>query len=243
MKNHIRNSKNGYLQGLVFIANLCLKEFRYLVSRRRASQFCRYHNIHLLKKYKTSDTLFILGSGSSISAYTQAQFNHIANHDSVGFNFWLLHEFVPTFYTAEFIPKSSRSEALWYNLDRRKEDYKNTHIIYKYSQAFKDQISLMPRGLKRKYLTSQLNIPGMSGRSIQRWFTVLDALGFFSPNSRSQCMLYRQASLSWFLSLALRLEYQNVVLCGVDLNSTDYFFDLHKETFHVFPYLFLALNF
>lgn len=39
--------------------------------------------------------LFILGSGSSINGLTAAQFEHIRAHQSIGINFWYLHDFVP----------------------------------------------------------------------------------------------------------------------------------------------------
>lgn len=229
MINHIRQSKNGYLQGLIFMANLCLKECRYRGAQKLASQSLNFNKIHHLKKHKSSDTLFILGSGGSITTYTSSQFDQIGIHDSIGFNFWILHRFVPTFFTAEFKPKSSRSEALWENLDLRSNDYKKTHIIFKYSNAFIEQISSMPQTIELKYLTSQLSMPGMSSPALRRWFTVLDSLGYFSQNNKSQCMLYRQASLSWLLTFAIRLGYRNIVLCGVDLNNTDYFYDIDNS--------------
>jgi hypothetical protein len=136
---------------------------------------------------------------------------------------------VPTFFTAEFKPNSNRSEALWKNLDRRSNDYKKTHIIFKYSNAFIEQISSMPQTIQLKYLTSQLSIPGMSSPALRRWFKVLDFLGYFSRKNKSQCMLYRQASLSWLITFAVRLGYRNIVLCGVDLNSSDYFYDLDSD--------------
>jgi hypothetical protein len=69
----------------------------------------------------------------------------------------------------------------------------------------------------------------MSSPALRRWFTVLDSIGYFSQKNKSQCMLYRQASLSWLVSFALRLGYRNIVLCGVDLNSTDYFYDIDSS--------------
>ena len=51
-----------------------------------------------LTAYKRSDTLFVLGSGPSINRIPQERWRAIAAHDSVGFNFWPYHPFVPTFY-------------------------------------------------------------------------------------------------------------------------------------------------
>ena len=48
--------------------------------------------------FKTSDTLFILGSGPSISLITDYQWDFISLHNSAAFNRWFYHPFVPDFY-------------------------------------------------------------------------------------------------------------------------------------------------
>jgi hypothetical protein len=50
------------------------------------------------KYKKTSDTLYILGSGPSINHLSSKCFSLIKEADSIGFNFWFAHEFVPSFY-------------------------------------------------------------------------------------------------------------------------------------------------
>lgn len=52
-----------------------------------------------ITRLRTSEKLFILGSGLSINEIVD--WAHIAAHDSVGFNFWLIHDFVPDFYFIE----------------------------------------------------------------------------------------------------------------------------------------------
>src|SRR5271155_5733125 len=52
---------------------------------------------------KRSDTLFILASGSSINKISPARWDMIAQHDSIGFNFWPIHPFVPNMYFVETI--------------------------------------------------------------------------------------------------------------------------------------------
>ena len=39
-------------------------------------------------KHKTSDTIFILGSGPSINLITDDQWDHISSCNSIGFNYW-----------------------------------------------------------------------------------------------------------------------------------------------------------
>ena len=50
-------------------------------------------------KNKNSDTLFILGSGESINSIKI--WDKIRSHDSVGFNYFIFNNFVPSFYILE----------------------------------------------------------------------------------------------------------------------------------------------
>src|SRR5690554_5249502 len=51
--------------------------------------------------YKNSNILFILGSGPSINEITEDQWTHISACDSIGFNWFLVHSHVPTYYHME----------------------------------------------------------------------------------------------------------------------------------------------
>jgi len=78
-----------------------------------------------VQQHKKSDTLFILGSGPSINLITESEWAHIREHDSVGFNWWMAHDFVPSFYLLQFV----KAEALL-NLARdRSSAYKNVPLL------------------------------------------------------------------------------------------------------------------
>ena len=48
-----------------------------------------------LSQIKTSDTVFVLGSGWSINEITEQRWKVIGRHDTIALNFWLVHPFVP----------------------------------------------------------------------------------------------------------------------------------------------------
>lgn len=50
---------------------------------------------------KKSHRVFILGSGASINLMSAAVWEDIYASDSIGFNFWLVHNFVPSLYVCE----------------------------------------------------------------------------------------------------------------------------------------------
>ncbi len=230
MLSYIRKSENGYLQGAVFLANLLIRPFLYN-SARKKNQFTGDVYSKLLS-FKQSDTLFILGSGESINDLDDQQFDVIQQCDSIGFNFWLLHEFVPTFYVAEFLPKSTRSDLLWKNLAARTNDYHNVPIVFKYSAAFLEQRYNIPKDLGNWYVLPHLSIPGNGAGSFGRWLKFLDMSGILTGRIVGDITLFRQASLSWILVFALRLQYKKIVFCGVDLNSPNYFYDMREaDTF------------
>ena len=111
-----------------------------------------------LSAVKTSDTIFILGSGPSINGISPERWTQIAKHDSVGFNFWPFHPFVPRMYFFESIPYDLTDpgrESEVYRIVRRMltdraEAYKNTlkvitdvrltenrQLIYEVPEAFR----------------------------------------------------------------------------------------------------------
>ena len=83
---------------------------KYLLMELRKDEYCRrqlgirpFLDLDL-RTAKHSDTLFILASGSSINKISSARWDVIARHDSIGFNFWPIHAFVPNMYFVETIP-------------------------------------------------------------------------------------------------------------------------------------------
>jgi hypothetical protein len=82
----------------------------------------------LTKKWKNSDTLFALASGASINSYNDKDFIHIGLHDSIAVSFFLIHEFIPTFYLTE----THNNNVGWFDLlKKKKESIYHVPIIYK----------------------------------------------------------------------------------------------------------------
>ncbi len=89
-----------------------------------------------IKNYKKSDTIFILGSGSSVNDLTEENWTVINSHDSIGFNFWLIHEFVPTFYFIEPSAYSERFQTLLDLIRRRSGECDKMPIICEYKNWY-----------------------------------------------------------------------------------------------------------
>ncbi|MCA8939039.1 MAG: hypothetical protein KDB07_04495, partial [Planctomycetes bacterium] len=58
----------------------------------------RYRGVPPESVKRHSEVAYVLASGPSINLLSNDQLQRIANSDSFGFNFWLLHDLVPRFY-------------------------------------------------------------------------------------------------------------------------------------------------
>ena len=79
-----------------------------------------------LSPIKTSDTVFILGSGWSINEIPDNRWDIIGHHDTIGFNFWPVHPFVPRIFVFENLCTSIQQDlyrAFFTTIQHRAPDY------------------------------------------------------------------------------------------------------------------------
>jgi len=211
--------------------------YKEIKSKKITTRLARQNNIKTLPeldlKHKVnSDTLFILGSGSSINELNNAQWEKIEQNNSIGFNFWLIHDFVPTFFCYEEPSNENERKNIFYTiLDQKKENLSKTPIIAKDLLDRSISFSRIPRSLfPNFYLSYDFDIP-IRGRD-----DVMNLSLEILARSRRICkasglsFLYGYtASLSYLIFFALACGYDNIVLCGVDLNNSMYFYEENKD--------------
>ncbi len=199
-----------------------------------------------LAPWKRSDTLFVLASGPSINRLPPERWQAIRRADSVGFNFWLLHDFVPTYYFYECTspwappgatvdPVASFENALRLFLDQaalRAEAYRNVpKIVMDLVQTapLHDIIDL-PAGFRR-HLHAAITLP-LAARTDEEFALGLRYLvrkGAFRPSTRIRYLFKHCGTLSTMVAFAVRMGYRRVVLCGVDLSDEDRFYHDTEE--------------
>ena len=174
----------------------------------------------LLRARKQSDTLFILGSGSSICTYSAAMWNHIRSHDSVGFNFWLLHAFAPDFYIGELPIQDDRREIYFHNLLRVKESYSSCLMMFKTSfiPYYKELSEVKGRIALSKWIDAD------STDDLQQKLPQLVNRRHLLPK-----FYHQTATVDWLIFFSMIIGYKKLVLCGVDLNHTEYFFEKQRD--------------
>lgn len=181
-----------------------------------------------LKPHVKSDIFFILGSGTSINSYNAAQWDDIQNGDSLGFNFWVLNDFVPTFYMYELPRNQSDSGKMIRNLELKLENYKNAVMFLKEGKLGKKSIRRLPQSLKEKSLVAfNPTVPAFRVDQLNRaiLFQHKKLKKFKLKGNGILPLFSKRASLYSAIILGYLLNYRKIVLCGIDLNSSEYFFD------------------
>jgi hypothetical protein len=166
---------------------------------------------------KRSNRLYALGSGSSICDYSCEMWAEIGSHDSLGFNFWCLHRFVPSFYVVESAVSSSQTCDLHSNLLSILGDYANTLFLWKDDSAAFLYLSMIKK--IGAYLVKTRSYSATSKEKLVRNISRLNR------TSRARFCVYTQGStLDWILDFALLMGYEELVLCGFDLSDSRYFY-------------------
>ena len=183
-----------------------------------------------LSSWKTSDTLFVLGSASSINEISDERWQIIGKHDSVGINFWPAHPFIPRFFHFEnidFDVQPVMYDALQKLLERRSEDYAKTlKIITEVNSTGQRQtIFDLPEGMKKNlYVGFSMPVVARNEEELRYGIQYFRSIGAFSPHARFAWLFKYGGSVIAMMTLGVLMGYRRIVLCGVDLNKQDYFY-------------------
>ena len=189
---------------------------------------CRTDFWNVFKQHRT-DTLFILGSAASINNYTEKEWNKINKGTTIGLGFWTLHDYVPDIYCFELWDTSP----LPHNLNIREDDYRNTKILIKdldnlSSINLKNHIEKIPVSLRKNtFLSLDFDYPLDTINDLKKYLNTINLLGFF--NNKRFPIPRKIGTIFYVIALATKLGYKKIVLCGVDLNNPECFFDKDRS--------------
>ncbi len=193
--------------------------------------FCEKYNLNHFNQftvdpYKKSDTIFILGSGGSISQYTNKIWQVIKREDSFGFNHWYLHEHIPTFYMMEHRINISPHSEVKKNLSLISGRYKDVPKFLKVKATGPSSVmSAIPESFKNKLFHVHFyKLPVRD--SVEYKMGLREILKDYNRAKSGFPTLEAQSrgSLDQIVCFAISANYKKIVLCGVDLTTTDYFY-------------------
>ncbi len=183
-----------------------------------------------LPHLRTSDTLFILGSAASINDIAEERWEVIGRCDSVGMNFWLAHPFVPTFFQFEdlsFAEQPEMHEAFVQVAGRRAEAYANTLKIAMEVNSTGSRATIFELSdvMKRNmYVGFSMPVVARTEGELRKGVNFMRSIGAFSRDQRTRWLFKYGGSVIAMLTLGVRMGYRRIVLCGVDLNRQEYFY-------------------
>ena len=204
---------------------------------RSHNSILKYKNLGLKNGFdlfcqrKKSDTIFIFGSGPSINLISTELWNSIKKHDSIGFNYWFLHEFVPTTYLLQ-----APSDSLYDDISSKaflcqSNSYKlnNTLLIargdmvnrfrFHKTQTYKTikETGLSISTVGEYYIHGQSSVP--PNELINKMISIgcFDKNNILIPKFRS--------TVGMLISMSLMAGYKKIVLCGIDMNDNSHFYD------------------
>lgn len=173
-------------------------------------------NLSSVKNYKTSNTIFILGSGPSLNRIKDQYIDEIQNHDSFGINYsFLKKEIIPTYHQFSW----ERTNFLNY-LTGAFAPYRGVYkdvIIFLHSKAFirlghpRLTPSFFPEN--PKYCLYRLPRP-----------IYLNAGQQFTDKDFDGTLFYR-GTLSLVLDIVSKMGYKKIALLGVDLDTSEHFYE------------------
>ena len=194
-----------------------------------------------LRVRKSTRTLFILGSGSSVNGVSKAQWETIKQHVSIGINHWTLHEFVPDAYAVEPVPDSrvgnngSSAESRLSHLNHlrllgRDEVYRAEPLLMclaPRSAGEHAQLSAIPQRLRARTFIYYRFTP--STRALSNLESDLTrSIRLTGAFPKSLVVPDSGATLARLLTFSLLSGFQRVVLVGIDLTTT-YFWEEERS--------------
>ena len=183
-----------------------------------------------LAHWKTSDTLFVLGSGTSINRIPPEHWEAIRRADSLGLNRWIFHAFVPTMLLYESsAPGTDGAQAEHAWRLRRAEAYRKTLKIVTdfYGLPSVEHFGFSEAWKQNQFVAHTLLTFARSNEEFARSVRLLAAFGAFRPQRRVSRLFKHCGTLSTAITLAVKMGYRRVVLCGIDLTDSYYYF--HDE--------------
>lgn len=194
----------------------------------------RFSSLNKNDLTKKSDTLFILGTGSSINDITENQFKEISKHDSIAFNHFLIHDFIPDYYLLESSRDSEVRNIQVHNIKQREKDYKGVKFLFKGLEFSRTQNVLAALAeedldIDFYYSTSLYSRNNLKTKKTteKELLQILNFSKKINKNRISFCY-EKRASLSHLLFWAYLQDYKKIVLCGIDLNNSKYFYESDK---------------
>jgi hypothetical protein len=186
---------------------------RFVVSRRAY----RYVDEAELRARRRSDTVFVFGSGASLNELDASGWAHIAEHDTLGFNWWVHQRFVRTdYHLVRGIADSDRDPSVW---RPQLEEY---FRLIGESAFFDEAVLLIHTGFRAITGNRAVGLRLIPKRNpVFLWRT---SIRVGAPSRAfAEGLTHGQSTIQEAINAAFLLGWRRIVLAGVDLYDRRYF--------------------
>jgi hypothetical protein len=168
------------------------------------------------RRRKTSDTLFIIGSGFGVTRIDCAQWQYISSCDSFGFNYSPLMSHKSTFYSCEFERKDTRGNSI-FEVFLQERERENRMSIVKDVEVWAPLRAIL--FLRRCSATTAIKTKMSLEASITPSMSEFQG----NPNDARDEFPKYYHSIFMITAIAILMKYKRIVFCGVDISDTRYF--------------------
>ena len=217
-----------------FLLHLILKYTYRRFKLRNIIRNSKFRLFDLTKLKKNMSSVFILGSGSSLNKLGKKEWDVIKKSTSIGFNFSVIHDFVPDIYFFE-LPRISKDRSKLLELLRANADrYSQTVIIAK--DIKKSDFEYLKSMKFNILIPIDLNFAADNYSELNKSIKIIKYLQKKKRLPKS-ILLKKRSTLVMIILLSWRLEFKQIVLCGVDLNNSSYFYEStrYSKIKHLIP--------
>tara|TARA_B100000242_G_scaffold292897_2_gene269462 strand:+ start:258 stop:1112 length:855 start_codon:yes stop_codon:yes gene_type:complete len=168
---------------------------------------------------KKSDTIFIFGSGWSVNNINKSQWDKMSNHNTLSFNWFIYQSFIRidyhlvrgTFYYVRKLSDALSVNRLYSDLISSNKFYNDTNLfIQEGKTALAGNLILGVKMLPKRY-------------SICRFKTKSKGIYEIPSNNFNNGLVHGPSTLVDTINLAILGGWKKIVLVGVDLYNTSYF--------------------
>lgn len=180
-----------------------------------------------LRQHRRSDVLVLLGGGTSINRIGTERWNAIARYDTLGLNLWIIHPFVPRFYMFECVWKGEPSYPVFMEYFARREKAYSGTLKIAINADGQRPTSLSDASAEWRetsYIAHTIPAPSRNLEEFEYALEYLRRKGIFRPWFQPDRLFKYCASVTTVLTLALKMGYKKLVLCGIDLHDQRYFY-------------------
>ncbi len=222
----VKDKLKSYLPGLHAAATVS----RHLLDDAREalpsirSGLVRRASYRAMLAQKTSDVLFVMGCGASVCGYRDRDWARIEAADAVGFNYWIVHDFVPRFYGVEKSIGYDDHE-LYALLEMKQADYASSQIFLPAGNVLLIEFDRAPSYRGRFLVPVMVKLPGENEHQLAAALRWLAPVRTALARADLPVLFSRRASIVCYTTLGILLGYKEIVLCGVDLNNVEYFWE------------------